>query len=129
MAPIDPYGWRGPAGDPWSGDAGDLWLSGAPRYPDVVAPTVDIGAAQAAEDPSDITVSWSGRAPAEYDIEVVVDDAPPSPWLQRMGAGSAHFQAASGHVYWFLGSAHTDLGWTAAGASRAVDLQAASFPP
>ena len=117
--PVDPYGWSGSQSDPYSEDIGNLWLGGAPRFPDVVTPAVDVQAQASAAQVDLIDVSWGNAGGGKFDVQVV-DGTQARPWLSGVSAGSASFQGVPGHSYWFLVTVHDGLGRSADGSSGTV---------
>jgi murein DD-endopeptidase MepM/ murein hydrolase activator NlpD len=119
---IDPYGWSGAEADPWPKDAGNLWLGGAPRFPDLAMPAVQVSINPL--EGNRFTVGWKGVGTGQYDVQVVEDQRLGRLWQSAVGAGSAIFDAQPGHSYWFLVTVRNDLGWTATGGSEAIAVGA-----
>jgi hypothetical protein len=120
FVPVDPYGWAGPGVDPWPRDVGNLWQGGAPRFPPIKLPRVEVSVKPATG--SRLVVDWSAAGGGSYDLQVVEDGQLGRPWLSGAGPGSATFEGRPGHSYWFLATYHDDLGFSALGASDTVSL-------
>jgi murein DD-endopeptidase MepM/ murein hydrolase activator NlpD len=123
QTPVDPYGWTGSSPDPWTWDLGNLWISGSPRFAPVPQPKVEVSAVPDLADPSAITVSWSSPGDGDvFHVAVVQQDGTMKDWLGPVGPGSAVFHGGESQRYWFWVSVTTNLGWTDANASPAVQI-------
>jgi hypothetical protein len=120
--PVDPYGWGGSGADPYPKDLGDLWLGGAPRFPSVTWPSVNLTATASVDDPSTIHVVWTSPATAKFTVYYVTQDGVRHSWHASSGQSSATFKGKAGQSYWFWATATSWLGWTGGGGSDVVTV-------
>jgi murein DD-endopeptidase MepM/ murein hydrolase activator NlpD len=121
--PVDPYGWAGSFPDPYAKDLGDLWISGSPRFARVPMPQVSVNVALDPNNSRVIDLSWSSPGIGNlYRIAFVRPDGVMKDWLGPTTARAAILRAKPGQTFWFWVSVKTDLGWTDANSSIAIQI-------
>jgi hypothetical protein len=127
--PVDPFGWAGAGNDPWPDDSGNLWLDGAARAPAITMPKVSATAEATGDAGTDIAVGWSSPGPGvTFDVREFVDDGVSSRIVTASGGTGTVVHGAAGHAYWFLVTAHSDLGESDSGATPPVTIFGSGTP-